>query len=75
MNGRIVAVLAGVGERVSAGQPIVTLEAMKMEHLHIAPLSGTLRVLHVAPGDQVASQSLVAEIDIEPEVSLDPTRQ
>ena len=69
MNGRIVAVLASVGERVTAGQPIVTLEAMKMEHLHIAPVSGTLRVLHVVQGDQVTSQSLVAEIEIEPEGS------
>ena len=34
MNGRVVAVLVKPGERVAAGQPVMTLEAMKMEHVH-----------------------------------------
>jgi geranyl-CoA carboxylase alpha subunit len=38
MNGRVVAVLVKQGERVTAGQPVVTLEAMKMEHIHAAPI-------------------------------------
>jgi len=63
MNGRVVAVLVAVGERVAAGQPIVTLEAMKMEHVHAAPLAGTVRALHVTAGDQVAARRVVAEID------------
>ena len=37
MNGRVVAVLVKPGERVAAGQPVMTLEAMKMEHVHTAP--------------------------------------
>ena len=36
MNGRVVAVLVKQGERVAAGQPVMTLEAMKMEHVHTA---------------------------------------
>ena len=34
MSGRVVAVLVKPGERVAAGQPVMTLEAMKMEHVH-----------------------------------------
>jgi len=63
MNGRVVAVLVEVGQRVAAGQPIVTLEAMKMEHVHAAPLAGTVKALHVSAGDQVAARRVVAEID------------
>ena len=63
MNGRVVAVLAAVGDVVQAGQPVVTLEAMKMEHIHAAPCSGRLVALHVKTGDQVASQRVVAEIE------------
>jgi biotin carboxyl carrier protein len=36
MNGRVVAVLVKPGEQVTAGQPVMTLEAMKMEHVHTA---------------------------------------
>ena len=39
MNGRVVAVLVKPGDRVAAGQPVMTLEAMKMEHVHAAPIS------------------------------------
>ena len=40
MNGRVVAVLVKPGERVAAGQPVMTLEAMKMEHVHSAGIAG-----------------------------------
>ncbi|CAN7495131.1 acetyl-CoA carboxylase biotin carboxylase subunit [Pseudorhodoferax sp. LjRoot39] len=65
MNGRVVAVLAAVGDVVQAGQPVVTLEAMKMEHIHAAPCTGRLVALHVKTGDQVASRRVVAEIEAE----------
>ena len=38
MNGRVVAVLVKPGDKVAAGQPVMTLEAMKMEHVHTAVL-------------------------------------
>ena len=66
MNGRIVAVLVAVGEPVQAGQSIVTLEAMKMEHIHVAPHSGTVRALHVVMGEQVPSSRVLAEIEATP---------
>ena len=69
MNGRVVAVLVQIGQRVEAGQPMVTLEAMKMEHIHAAPLAGTVKAVHVATGDQVPARRIVAEIDADPETA------
>jgi len=63
MNGRVVAVLVAVGDSVEAGQPMVTLEAMKMEHIHAAPVAGKVTAVHVATGDQVAASRVVAEIE------------
>jgi geranyl-CoA carboxylase alpha subunit len=51
-----------VGEAEQAGQALVTLEAMKMEHIHAAPRAGRLVALHVKAGDQIAAQRVVAEI-------------
>ncbi|MEJ1166134.1 acetyl-CoA carboxylase biotin carboxylase subunit [Variovorax sp. CCNWLW186] len=62
MNGRVIALLAAEGDTVAAGQPLVTLEAMKMEHVHCAPRAGRLAALHVAVGAQVAARHVVAEI-------------
>ena len=62
MTGRVVAVHASVGDQIEAGQSIATLEAMKMEQAHFAPISGQLQALHVAVGDQVASGRVIAEI-------------
>jgi len=62
MSGRVTALLAREGDMVSAGQPLLTLEAMKMEHLHCAPRAGRLAALHVAAGEQVAMRQVVAEV-------------
>jgi geranyl-CoA carboxylase alpha subunit len=55
------------GQRVIAGQPMLTLEAMKMEHIHAAPLAGTVKAVHAAVGDQVPSGRIVAEIEADKE--------
>ncbi|TWD85847.1 geranyl-CoA carboxylase alpha subunit [Variovorax beijingensis] len=65
MNGRVIALHAAPGDKVTAGQPLVTLEAMKMEHVHNACATGTLLAVHVAVGDQVEAQRVVAEIQAE----------
>ncbi|MDB5871171.1 MAG: Methylcrotonoyl-CoA carboxylase, partial [Ramlibacter sp.] len=67
MNGRVVAILAAVGDKVAAGQPLVTLEAMKMEHVHTAPMPGTIVALHVSTGEQVQAHRVVAEIQADPQ--------
>jgi propionyl-CoA carboxylase alpha chain len=61
MPGRVVRLLAEVGQRVAAGQALVVLEAMKMEHTVSSPRAGTVARLLVAEGDQVlAGAPLVA---------------
>jgi geranyl-CoA carboxylase alpha subunit len=66
MNGRVVAVLVRQGERVEAGQPVMTLEAMKMEHVHAAPVSGTISAIDVVEGEQVTTGKIVVEIEPNP---------
>jgi geranyl-CoA carboxylase alpha subunit len=62
MNGRVVAVLVKPGDRVTAGQPVLTLEAMKMEHVHKAGIDGVIAAIDVAEGEQVTTGKIVAEI-------------
>ena len=63
MNGRVVAVLVRPGERVAAGQPVMTLEAMKMEHVHSAPVAGVISAIDVVEGEQVTTGKIVVEIE------------
>jgi geranyl-CoA carboxylase alpha subunit len=63
MNGRVVAVLVKQGDRVAAGQPVLTLEAMKMEHVHAAPIAGVIAAIDVAEGEQVTTGKVVVEIE------------
>ncbi|MBI5262974.1 MAG: acetyl-CoA carboxylase biotin carboxylase subunit [Bradyrhizobium sp.] len=65
MNGRVVAVLVKPGDRVAAGQPVMTLEAMKMEHVHTAGVAGTVTAIDVAEGEQVVTGRIVVEIEAE----------
>ncbi len=53
MPGQIIAVQAMIGTRVRRDQPILVLEAMKMEHTLVAPIDGTLEALSLAVGDRV----------------------
>jgi geranyl-CoA carboxylase alpha subunit len=63
MNGRVVAVLVKPGEKVAAGQPVMTLEAMKMEHVHTADIAGTISAIDVMEGEQVTTGKIVVEIE------------
>ena len=53
MPGKILAVLVETGESVSRGQPLVILEAMKMEHTVVAPADGIVAAVPYAAGEQV----------------------
>ncbi|MEA5360717.1 biotin carboxylase N-terminal domain-containing protein [Amycolatopsis sp., V23-08] len=62
MPGAVVRVLAGEGDAVTAGQPLVVLEAMKMEHTVAAPADGVLSDLRVSQGDQVDTGQVLAVV-------------
>jgi acetyl/propionyl-CoA carboxylase alpha subunit len=62
MPGRVLGVHALEGASVAAGDPVATLEAMKMEHVVTAPRAGTLTELLVRTGDQVGAGQLLAVI-------------
>ncbi|MYQ42952.1 propionyl-CoA carboxylase alpha chain [Streptomyces sp. LamerLS-316] len=64
MPGTVVRLADGLapGASVEAGQPLIWLEAMKMEHRILAPASGTLTALHAAPGLQVEVGALLAVV-------------
>jgi pyruvate carboxylase len=52
-----------VGQKVTIGDPLVVLSAMKMETNVGSPTSGTVKAIHVAVGAQVTAGDLVVEID------------
>ena len=53
MPGKVVSFAVKAGDKVSKGQPLAVMEAMKMEHTIAAPLDGVVDELLFAPGDQV----------------------
>ena len=62
LAGKVVAVDAGVGTAVAAGQTVITLEAMKMNTLITTPVAGTVADVHVNPGDAVEEGQLLMTI-------------
>ncbi|MEV0317025.1 acetyl/propionyl/methylcrotonyl-CoA carboxylase subunit alpha [Streptomyces sp. NPDC050658] len=67
MPGTVVRLAEGLAEgvTVTAGQPLIWLEAMKMEHRITAPAPGTLTALHAEPGRQVEVGALLAVVDVD----------
>ncbi|MDR0275191.1 MAG: biotin/lipoyl-binding protein [Burkholderiaceae bacterium] len=63
LTGRIVEVAVRQGETVQAGQRLVVLEAMKMEHLLAAPVAGTVAEVCVSSGGQAAKGALLLRIE------------
>jgi acetyl/propionyl-CoA carboxylase alpha subunit len=63
MPGAVTKVAAGVGDTVTAGQELIWLEAMKMEHTITAPAGGVLAELHVTAGQQVDVGAILARIE------------
>jgi biotin carboxyl carrier protein len=63
MPGRILAVEASIGARVEAGDPVVVLEAMKMEHAVSAPVSGMVTGIDVQVGEQVERGRRLAVVE------------
>ena len=65
IGGRVVSVLVAAGESVERGQPLLILEAMKMEHRVPAPADGVVASVSVADGDQVSARQIVAQLTLE----------
>jgi pyruvate carboxylase subunit A/propionyl-CoA carboxylase alpha chain len=63
MPGSVLRVGAAVGDAVTAGQPLIWMEAMKMEHTVTAPGDGVLVELNVEPGQQVEVGAVLARVD------------
>lgn len=63
MPGSVLRIGAAVGDPVTAGQPLVWLEAMKMEHTVTAPGDGVLAELNVEVGQQVDVGAVLARVD------------
>jgi len=63
MPGTVIRVLVEPGAKVGARQPLVVLEAMKMETPLVSPFEATVRAVHVAEGDRVAGGAVLVELD------------
>ena len=63
MPGTVIRVLVEPGAAVTARQPLVVLEAMKMETPLVSPYEATVRAVHVGEGDQVAGGAVLVELD------------
>lgn len=66
MPGRVAAVKAVPGQRVTRGQELLVVEAMKMENALRAPRDGVVRAVHVEQGEMVAPGRPLVEMEAEP---------
>ena len=62
LPGVVAAVAAKVGQTVRAGEVLMVIEAMKMEHSISAPYDGTVKAVHFARGDRVPEGSQLLEL-------------
>ena len=63
MPGTVIKVVVAAGDVVQPRQPLVVLEAMKMETPVVSPYEATVRAVHVQEGDRVAGGALLVELD------------
>ena len=65
MPGKIVKIMVAVGDEVDIKQPMVIVEAMKMENQVNAKAKGKVKAVNFAVGDQVDTETPIIELDIE----------
>jgi 3-methylcrotonyl-CoA carboxylase alpha subunit len=62
LPGVVVAVSVKPGQKVAAGEVLMVVEAMKMEHTITAPYAGVVQAIHCAPGDRVPEGKALLEL-------------
>jgi len=63
MPGRVTQLMVGVGDSVRRGEPLMIIEAMKMEHTVAAPADGTVEAVWFAVGDLVEEGAELISLD------------
>jgi acetyl/propionyl-CoA carboxylase alpha subunit len=63
MPGTVIRVLVQAGDRVAHRQPLLVLEAMKMETPLVSPYDAVVKAVHVAEGDRIAGGALLVELE------------
>jgi biotin carboxyl carrier protein len=63
MVGKIISVSVKVGDRINEDDQVAVLEAMKMEMPVVAPVTGTVKEILVAPGQEVEAEAVIAVIE------------
>lgn len=63
MVGKIVAVSVKVGDKIQENDQVAVLEAMKMEMPIVAPVGGTVKEVHITPGQEVEAEQTLAMIE------------
>ncbi|MFD5423088.1 acetyl-CoA carboxylase biotin carboxylase subunit [Streptomyces sp. NPDC127069] len=71
MPGTVTVVKVAVGDKVAAGQSLLVVEAMKMEHVISAPHAGTVTELDVTPGTTVAMDQVLAVVTPDEDTEAD----
>ena len=65
LPGKIIDLRVKAGDSVSKGQPLLVLEAMKMEHTLVAPADGTIKSVRYGLGEQVPEGAELVEFEAE----------
>ncbi len=63
MPGTVIRMLVGEGDQVAADTPLLVIEAMKMEHVVVAPYAGLVQRIHVSVGSMVSRGEVLAEVE------------
>lgn len=61
--GKILKLFVKEGQKVRAQSKLLILEAMKMKNIVVAPVSGTIKKIHVSENDQVPKRTVLIEIE------------
>jgi propionyl-CoA carboxylase alpha chain len=63
MPGLLTALHVGEGDRVEPGQPLATIEAMKMENILRSPKAGTVKTVNAEVGQSLAADAVILELE------------